>query len=40
MKMVLQTLLLIIFGQIDIANLTKTDVNAFTKAVQDENRRD
>lgn len=28
------------FGQTDIANLTKTDENAFAKAVQDEKRRD
>lgn len=40
MKMVLQTLLLIVFGQTDMANLTKTDENAFAKAVQDEKRKD
>jgi len=39
-KMVLQTPLLMIFGQTDIANLTKTDENAFAKAVQDEKRKD
>lgn len=38
--MVLQTLFADDFGQTDIANLTKTDENAFAKAVQDENRRD
>lgn len=33
MKMVLQTLLLIVFGQTDVANLTKTNENAFAKAI-------
>lgn len=32
-KMVLQTLLLIVFGQTDVANLTKTNENAFAKAI-------
>lgn len=40
MKILLQTLLQTIFGQTDIANLTKTDENAFAKAVQDEKRKD
>lgn len=40
MKMVLQTLLLIVFGQTNAANLTKTNENAFAKAVQDEKRKD
>lgn len=39
MKMVLQTLLLMVFGQTDAANLAKTDENAFAKAVQDEKRK-
>lgn len=40
MKMVLQTLLLMIFGQTDAANLIKINENAFAKAVQDEKRKD
>mgnify|MGYP007113985978 CR=1 FL=1 len=40
MKMVLQMLLLIVFGQTDVANLTKANENAFAKAVQDEKRKD
>jgi hypothetical protein len=40
MKMVLQTLLLIVFGQTNAVNLTKTNENAFAKAVQDEKRKD
>lgn len=40
MKMVLQTLLLMIFGQTDTVNLTKANENAFAKAVQDEKRKD
>lgn len=31
--MVLQMLLLIVFGQTDVANLTKTNENAFAKAI-------
>lgn len=40
MKMVLQTILLIVFGQTDAANLTKANENAFAKAIQDEKRKD
>ena len=40
MEMVLQTLLLMIFGQTDAANLTKANENAFAKAIQDEKRKD
>lgn len=38
--MILQTLLLIVFGQTNTANLTKANENAFAKAVQYEKRKD
>lgn len=38
--MVLQTLLLMIFGQTNTVNLAKTNENAFAKAVQDKKGKD